>query len=1304
MIGTNVKKTIVWMPLLIMAFLAIPAAVSAAEKEYIPITGNAYGEKVGLLHFDYRTAAPKLALNQTHVQYVGPTKQYLNPQFIATGVSNGFPINESEDLVARISTAEADCNPLSCLLRGFMWSDKIGWIVLDGDLINEEMDTAMKALDPTFDPVADKDKIKDPYTTDMYPRIRKKADVGLSKVAIIGLAWNRHAGWIRLSDNYNLGKVTLTASQTATDWGAWLDVGMDPEFMGSGADRVQIGRKLRGNVWSEKLGWIKLGAEAGDEFGFQAYTTWVPDDTAPLLLASDDVWFSVGVNTGYDPNPASPDFNGVATTVVWKGFTMDPQSLINTGASRFYLRSNDINCADIPDTVNTLRARSVKIGGVDVNIYDLSVPGLGIVKNPNKDYCEYALSAKIYNGSNLITYLGDDYLTNPMPKVNSIQLGPIKVRVRSGNVDIRKSTVVPNINNPNPGVLGDGKETFGYKVQLMDVASNPIQPVCDKAGDTCPRRDVAIRAEIKNDLLFDLTKAVFALPYTTPLMRSDREDGSAPDFLTSAPEDATLDVNWDPSLKTHSVYFASAAPNSTYSMIDAKIKRLKFNVERFTYAISNVEALPATSKVFDDPTDLENSTLSPDPLTVVPAYDIDKDKTEMPPNPLVPVPTIDLVGVGLPLPSQAVPGFIGNGDPTGFTHPLPNADGLVSIAFNAPIATDKNPDLSSGGLANVLTVGLPAELTTSITNMSDLAIFSGTDPWGLSVDNIFTYESPSLNPSVALMETQRIAQVKPLAEDALDDNQFAWTDPIEGATRYELFDDQGFCFKSLPGCNPTIADPCDVVTCDSETSPFHTRYEPRHTGKDFCYDSIPSDLCVAPNTITSGENGSYKISGAFGIPQKYQKPEVGDWPAGKIDRNDIVTMKLKGTAAGADAKRELSFRFTPEKFVPVTINDIQVRLFHDIAYRYPGQHFYSVFTESPVTNFEVKDIGLEAKGTVVGQQLSTGRKFDTVGTASTRKLQEQIRRNVAQLISGTNVAGNAACSVPVNPLSQFDTDSGECFLYDSVNATGVRYYEGKPGDTLVLGDGSGAVMDAPKFPYTIVIKGGANLFIRNDIRYVEDADHKRSSLGIIVIAENIGQGANVFLSPAPTNVVGSLYAEGSLLGCSEAASSCVDATDPKGALDFDHMYYGAAGGDIQDLKNQLFWQGSIAGAGVLKIPDGIVCPAGDTELSCAQRYDLDYLRRFTPSVTPAPAASSLIMNNGKFSGGGCCDVSCGAPVSGCTFPNPQLLPSTVVLSGDQIDDLKSELSTFYIEPSKRATFIPPGFSLTTGQETTQTIR
>jgi|GEM_PF-2651890 len=1343
MIGMNVKKGILCLPILLVALLMVPAVASAQEKDYVPITGTAFGQKLGLLHFDYRTAAPQLALNSTNVLYVGPTKQYYNPEIIpggAGGKNSGFPIDASEDMTAKISTAEGDCTAQSCKLRGFIWSDTVGWIVLDGTKIadamkpldtgiNEDMDLAKKAVDPTFDPVVHfDDVVRDPYLSDMYPRISK---VGSKASPLIGLAWNRHAGWIRLSSNYNLGTSTPAKDQTVDDWGAWLDTSLDPDTAGTGLGNVvEIGRRFHGNIWSEKLGWIKLGSETGDEVAFQAFTKWVPDNSAPLTLTPDKVWFSVGVNTGYGPNEDpvnSPYYNANPSLVIWKGFTMDPQSNINTVQSKFNLVSEDPACTDKPDTLNKLTMRNSN----GISMYDLSVPNLGIVPVNDKGYCTYTLSAKIYNGSNMITYIGSDYLTNPVPKANSVKKDAITVFVRAGNVDISagKTTVVSAPNSTTPAVLGDGKETFGYTVQLMDINNNPIQSIdCSALYAGCPKREVKITASIDNDLLFDLTKGTPSVDHMTPLMSFYALGSTTPKYLTSMAEDKVLDVAWDAALKIHSLYFSSAAPNVTYSRMTKSLENLKFLVNGFDYAIRNIDELPATSKRLDNPADPDNSALSDDPATVVPAYDIDSLFTAMPANSLFPVPLFVL---------GANPGKIVKGDPTGFVWPQQIA-GIDTVRFNPPVMTGSAPQLASGGIQNVLTVGLHADLKTSVANLSTNAIYAGSgNTGGLAIDNIITYVSKSTDPvviaKVALMQTQRITQLEdadlnlswtPVADE---DQNLSWTDPIEGQARYELFDDSGKCYQAKESC--VIPDPDYCVaeaTCDAMNSPFHSYYASGHTGKDFCYDvtDTPPDTCAAPNFIASTD-GTYAVTGEFEIPSTVGKGADGKWLPGKIDRNDVVSFKLDATGGTAPSK-DFAFRFTPEKIVTDSINDIQMKLYQDIAYRYPGQILYSVFTAEPKTNFDVKDIGLEAKGTVVGEQLTTGRNFDTIGSSSTRKLQEQVRRNVAQLTSGLNQRFTDNCVFTgTRMLASLDLEDlklefPNCVIEDSVSKTAFAYFEGGKDSVLELGDGTSSNLDAPKWPFTLILKGGANLYLRNNIRYSEEDAYKTSSLGFILIAAKIGEGANVYVSPAPTNLVGSLYAEGSLIGCSDTGSgSCASPA---------RQYYGGGTADLQELKNQLFWQGSIAsrntiaGAGIKKKPDGISCiTPGDTELSCAQRYDLDYLRRFTSVVTeyvaedltaippqPEQLATSAIMNNGRFSGGGCCGTEdgCTAGAAGlCKLPDPLVLPTTVVLDGGgQIVEADSELSTFYIEPSKRAAFTPPGFSLTTGQESTQTIR
>ncbi|MDO8643732.1 MAG: hypothetical protein Q7S00_02045, partial [bacterium] len=140
------------------------------------------------------------------------------------------------------------------------------------------------------------------------------------------------------------------------------------------------------------------------------------------------------------------------------------------------------------------------------------------------------------------------------------------------------------------------------------------------------------------------------------------------------------------------------------------------------------------------------------------------------------------------------------------------------------------------------------------------------------------------------------------------------------------------------------------------------------------------------------------------------------------------------------------------------------------------------------------------------------------------------------------------------------------------------------------------------------------------------------------------------------------------------------------------------------LSNQLLWQGSLAskntigGAASLKIPSGRTC-AGTSSLNCAQRYDLDFLRRFT-------ATDKKVTNNGLFSGGGNCDeLTCQAGTGN--------LPSVVTLTdtdADGTDDTiavdTSILDPFFIQKDDRRinTNPPPGFRTSSQQEFFQEIR
>ena len=192
-----------------------------------------------------------------------------------------------------------------------------------------------------------------------------------------------------------------------------------------------------------------------------------------------------------------------------------------------------------------------------------------------------------------------------------------------------------------------------------------------------------------------------------------------------------------------------------------------------------------------------------------------------------------------------------------------------------------------------------------------------------------------------------------------------------------------------------------------------------------------------------------------------------------------------------------------------------------------------------------------------------------------------------------------------------------------------------------------------------------------------------TSFGIIMIPGSDGKGSNVYISPDPTNIAAVLYTEGSVLSRNDEGK----------------FYYGGGKGEINELKNQLFWLGSIAskntiaGTAQKKKPEGIDCHTNDSELDCAKRYDFDYLRRFTVS-----SSMDAIASGGNFSGGGNCK-------GGCSIPSSSKLPTVIKFNGSNIDKDKSELAPFFVKKDPGSlNSPPPGFTVIAGLESKQEIR
>ncbi len=1149
------------------AFLTLILFAGESYAAKIPITGTAYSEEMGILHFDYKTAVnPGGSKFKNPSYYKGPKKQfYIDPYIDAKAF--GSPSVNSRTV--NISTDDGDCNEDRCFIKGFIWNDSVGWTALDGKEIGSGIS----------DPNA--------YTAEMYPQIKVKPATGTEKHAITGYIWNKHTGWIRLSSNNN-GVTREAKTQNQNHWGIWIDL-KDPveKVVNEYGVEVKKGRKIKGYAWSEKLGWIKFSRGPIDNIGFHfgAYTTWEIDKTAPISLMPAKVWFAVGINTGYT--------NGDPTTIIWNNVAFDYESGINASKTKIHLDSKTDGCpiasTIIPTTGN---------GGIVLN---LTMPSVGIVKTA-QGYCHYLLHAEIVNNNDKKLYIGDKFTSKPKTE-------PVEVFVRAGYVDKDKSKI--SWGKSGSSAIADGKDPVQYIVEPKDIAENPILKI-DCPDPDCPKREITLKANFDNDMVFDLTQSPpppKEPSYLTPVKALGQN-------LESINSNIKLRLN---RLRlSYPLEFTSYAPSSTYSSVSEEIIIKQLKINNFNYIDENGD-LPATSKhvVLLDPLKFgmqEKAKI--------------KDETG----------ELDMNSV---LCSGA------------------KNEEKYSCPIFTPAITTSDPKLKTGGLENVLSLGTPSDLEFTVNNFS-----TAQKPTDISIDNVFSYASLT-GSSDSIMETRRITNATTI--DGTD-NDLAWTNPFEltESTRYEMYMNSGKTFKV-------------------NSTPFHGFYKQFHPSGKFSYyfDKFKDKI--------SG-TGTYIITGMMGIPKKYDLKEGGDpskpedYPDGQIDRNDAVNLSLKKATEEPSesgiiikpATLDKKIQFTPQKFLPSPIKDVKLGIVQDVAYRfgnYPNGSISkttAIYRQSPLISLDVRAIGMEAIGTVSGSKTVIDRKFDTVNTTGSYQIKEQMRRNIAKLTANIKTGD---CKIDKElKLSSLPNPDGKCKIKDTVNNTMFAYYEGDEKQEVILYDNDGT-FDLPELPYTLIIKG-ANLAIKSNL-------HGKSSFGIIMLPDDKGKGANVYIDPEPTNIKAILYTEGSVLSRNE-----------KG-----HLYYGGEDGKAKELKNQLYWFGSIAsrntiaGTAQKKKPEGIDCHANDSELDCAKRYDFDYLRRFTVSDT-----YTKIANDGLFSGGGECKNG------NCSAGN-ESLPPAIVLDENKIDKDKSELAPFFVKKDPASlTNPPPGFTVTTGLKSKQEIR
>jgi len=484
-----------------------------------------------------------------------------------------------------------------------------------------------------------------------------------------------------------------------------------------------------------------------------------------------------------------------------------------------------------------------------------------------------------------------------------------------------------------------------------------------------------------------------------------------------------------------------------------------------------------------------------------------------------------------------------------------------------------------------------------------------------------------------------------------DDGNTSRQDPIAIDTRYEIF--RG---------TPTGAGN------DGSWTTFHTPtsnlYDPSY---NYYYD-----FELPPTPVTIGTDGSYAITGTV----ESLEPDPADIIIDRSDYMDSLTL-----LSGASQDLDLSFKLG-DLFAAQFTKAVEFSLKQYLAYRMSDGVFpvdFAAYDFDPViSDIEVKRIGVQATGIVTGEkvyQTVGDREFETVTSPGLSELKQQMRDNAADLTRGLT-----ECSADL-VLSTLSTASNGCIKVDNYNNTVIAIYGGA-NQTLQIGNGTGTVAVPDNYKYTIIVRGGANVFINDNIAYGVDPD---SSFGIIVLADNKGNGGNVYISPNVTNVVGLLYAEGSIL------------SSPNGT---DLYYIGTA--DTEDLKNQLYWKGSIVsrntiGGSANRVkPEDADCNGITDSQICARAYDLDFLRRFVVSSTKRYASDEAL-----FSGGGKC-VMTAPDIYECEH-GAEGLPSLITIGGDKLIDIdNSKTDPFYIEKDTRP--VPPGFSTTAGFERTQEIR
>lgn len=220
----------------------------------------------------------------------------------------------------------------------------------------------------------------------------------------------------------------------------------------------------------------------------------------------------------------------------------------------------------------------------------------------------------------------------------------------------------------------------------------------------------------------------------------------------------------------------------------------------------------------------------------------------------------------------------------------------------------------------------------------------------------------------------------------------------------------------------------------------------------------------------------------------------------------------------------------------------------------------------------------------------------SLGDFVKEELRASINRNAAAFIHGLSGCSASGMKITGSTNNNFE---GVRIADCSFNENSILFLEGN-----VVIDADGGTLNLPGGAKTLLVLGG-DVTIKSNLAYSDPT----SSFGLIVLKKG-GVGGNIYVYPNVTNLVGAVYADGSIISVNNKGKWGEDTTPAcNGSAGFCDRSY--------ELRNQLYWKGLLATANTIGGSDksNSQCPIG---ISCSSReqarvYDLSYLRTFHAS-------------------------------------------------------------------------------------------